>query len=370
MALTDHDGHYDSAARNTAGDDGRDLVNFYTRLTRSVEQACGSKAVADCLARLRTVLLPDEEVSPDRNALSRSFRRVGFSRSECESETFLADFVAKVARAVSRPERQVSLLLRLFVQGDDAAGKAVCGATPQCYICQLTRECDHYNIPRKPEMASRPPAERFMVDNDQALSAQELLGVILFGEKGTGNEELVETLMARYGRLRAIFRADAHEFSGIRGITKPQALRLASIAALHRRLLAEERGAMLKITCARDIYHRYLPELRDYRVEAAVLLMLDPQNNILRDAWFCDGSPTVAHLATADLLRPAVREFASRVALVHNHPSNNPKPSISDIEFTKRLRHACDIIGLSLVDHVIVTESEYYSFAESGMLQP
>ena len=348
----------------------RDLVVFFSRLTHTLENACGRDALARQLAALRHA--PDEPApdgKPGETALTRTFRRLGLADPGTDIAEFTDAFCSRVGEAVTRPGRHVRLLLRLFSLGDASLSlKPVCGATPVCQTCQLTRECDHFNNPRKPEMALLSPAARLMTGNDQALSDSELLAVLLLGEKGTGREELVATLFARYGRLRAVFRADGNEFSGIRGITPSQALRLAALSALHKRLLAERRGEMLRITSAQDIYDRYSAELRDYRVEAAVLLMLDQQNNVMRDAWFCGDSPTLAQVGIADLLRPAIREFAVRVAFVHNHPGNNPSPSLTDIDFTRRLRAACDIMGLGLVDHVVVAESGYYSFAENGML--
>lgn len=349
--------------------DARDLVAFYSRLTHTLENAYGRDTLAELLTNLRRSNLADDMPMPIEPALSRTFRRLGFIRFDSDIDVFVKDFAKKVADAVTRSERHVLLLLRLFAMGDDSHGlKPVCGPTPQCLSCQLTRDCDHFNNPRKPEMATLSPADRLMAGNDQALSDAELLSVIMFGDKGTGMEPVVATVLARYGRLRAVFRADGHEYSSIRGMSNPHALRLAAITALHRRLLAERRGEMLRITSARDIHDRYAAELRDYRIEAAVLLMLDQQNHVMRDAWFCDGSPTLAQVGIAELLRPAVREFAARIALVHNHPGNDPSPSLSDLDFTRRLRSACDIMGVGLVDHVIVAESGYYSFAEEGML--
>lgn len=345
------------------------MVLFFSRLTHTLENACGRDALARRLSALRREPDAGDNADTSGTALTRAFRRLGLLATGDDAALFLSDFCARIGQAVARPDRHVRLLLRLFSAGDDELPlKPVCGATPQCQLCQLTRECDHFNTPRKPEMTTLPPAARLMSNGDQALSDAELLGIILFGDKGTGREPVVATLLTRYGRLRAVFRADGHEFAGIRGISPTQSLRLAAVSALHQRLLAERRGEMLRITSAQDIYDRYSAELRDYRGEAAVLLMLDQQNCVMRDAWFCGDSATLAQVAIADLLRPAVREFAVRVALVHNHPGNDASPSFADIDFTRRLRSACDIIGLGLVDHVIVAESGYYSFAENGML--
>jgi DNA repair protein RadC len=163
-------------------------------------------------------------------------------------------------------------------------------------------------------------------------------------------------------------RGEFREFSGLRGMAKSQALRLAAFNALHRRLLTESRGEMLRIVTAQDFHARYAPELRDMLTETVVLVMLNQQNHVIRDAWFSQDSPNGISLKVGDFLRPALREYAPRVAIVHNHPANSTKPSIEDSNFTRNVRDACGLLGLVLVDHVIVAESGYFSFKENGML--
>jgi DNA repair protein RadC len=343
-----------------------DSVTFYSRLTHTVENVCGRERLAACLSEERRRRTEGAFALP---AFARAFRRLGFMEADQDAAAFAGAFVRRLALAVSRPENQVLMLLRFFAGGDETLEvKAVCGPTPQCAACQLTRDCDYFNKPRKPEMALLPPAARLLAGKAEMLSDSELLAVILFGDKATGREPIVAVLLARYGRTLAISRADAHEFQAIRDMGKPQALRLAAFNVFHARLLEERRGETLRIACARDIYDRYASELRDSRVESAVLLMLDNQNTVIRDAWFGQHSSSAAQVAIGDLLRPAIREVAARVALIHNHPGNNPNPSASDLDFTRRLRSACDILGIGLVDHVIVAEAGYYSFAEQGML--
>lgn len=346
----------------------RDLVLLYARLTQTLESILGD-ALAVQLAGLRQSPFPEESFAKALPAMGRAFRRLGLMDAGADGEAFARGLAARTGDAVNRPAEHILFLWALFCRGEPEAGlKAVCGAAPDCRRCGLTRECDYYNNPRTPAMALLSPAERLLSGDDRALSDAELLAVFLFGEKADGQEEVVGTLLARYGRLRALFRADAHEYRGIRDMGKPQTLRLAAAAALHRRLLAERRDALLHISSARDLYDRYAAELRDFQVEAAVLVLLDQQNNVVRDVWYCDGSPTMAHIAVPDLLRAAVREYAPRVALIHNHPSDNAAPSQADKDFTRRLRSGCDLLGLGLVDHVIVCESGYFSFAEEGML--
>jgi DNA repair protein RadC len=348
----------------------KDCVTFYSRVTNTLENCCGRGALAERLARLRRDAETPAVDGAFLQAMHRWFRRLGRVDGNTDMAGFVRAFAAETAAAVSRGEEQVFLLLRLFALGEDGIGlKPVCGSAPQCHACLLTRECDFFNTPRKPEMATLSPARRMAEGGAEALSDAELLSLVLHGQKATGREPVVTTLLARYGRLRALFRAEGREFSGFRDMTKPQALLLSAVGALHKRLLAEKRNETLRISSARDIFDRYAAELRDFRVEAAVLLILDQQNSVVRDVWFCEGAPNMSFVPVAELLRPAVREYAVRIALAHNHPGNDPSPSLSDLDYTRRLRGACDMLGIGLVDHVIIAESGYFSFAEEGMLE-
>ncbi|MCC8181152.1 MAG: hypothetical protein LIP23_09625 [Planctomycetes bacterium] len=349
---------------------GRDLVFFYTHLTQTLQEAFGDARLAEILDELRKQPQGDDMRGADAAFIGRSLRRIGIMFQEQEADAFLPLFVEQVGQAVSRPGWQIYNQLHLFTTGDGKTGvKPVCGATPRCLDCRLTRYCDYFNHPRKPILATMSPVERLLSSNEKALSDAELLALCLFGPKATGRESVVETLLNRYGRLRAVFRALPGEFQAIRDVTNGQVVKLASHAALYRRLLAERRDAMLHISSVSDIYNRYSAELREFKIEAAVLLMLDQHNNVIRDVWYTSQSPNSAKIGIADLLRPTVREFAVRIVLVHNHPSGNPTPSEADRRFTFMLCQACRIFGLDFMDHVIITESSYFSFRETGILR-
>ena len=190
--------------------------------------------------------------------------------------------------------------------------------------------------------------------------------MLLAGDKAAGGEEVVSALFSRYGGLGGVFRADSHEYSGLRGVGRTHALRLAAASALHRLLLSERREEPLCLASARDIHDRYAAEFNGAGAGAAMALLLDDGNRLIRD--FRIEGAGIFRLAPADLLRPAVRENAKRIALVTNHPSGPASPSAAAADFTRRLRGACDLLGVCLVDHVIIAKSGYFSFAETGRL--
>lgn len=350
---------------------GPDVVRLYARVVQTLENCHGRETLTALFSGLRQTdgTKPPPSDAKRQAAMVRSFRRLGLLDSGKGFDSFGPAFFQATAEAVSRTPAQVECVYGLFAAGDgETVPRPICGATPRCADCGLTRLCDYFNRPRQPEAASLPPAARLFNGYEDALSDAELLSVALFGERATGQETAATSLLERYGRLRALFQAEAREYAALRDVPQAKAARLAAIACLYRRLLRERRGSVEHIGCAKDLYDRYFAELREYKTEAAVLVLMDHKNGVIRDAWFGGVSVNVAHLSIHDLLRPAIKETACRVALVHNHPSGDPAPSASDKDFTRRLQASCDIFGLVMVDHVIVAEGGYYSFAEGGLL--
>lgn len=198
----------------------RDIVRFYARLTRSVEERFGKDTVASYLSVLRKEAAEPGFTAEDDvdTALVRFFRRLGFVDSTDDMALFLTNFLALASESIARPKSQIFGLLRAMTTGiDGLVERPICSATPVCKECSLSKECEHFNNPRKPEMAVLPAAEKLLELNGSTLSDAELLAVLLFGDKGTGTEPLVKALFQRYGRLRAIFNADPHEICRSQG---------------------------------------------------------------------------------------------------------------------------------------------------------
>ncbi|MDR1520484.1 MAG: hypothetical protein LBU23_10150 [Planctomycetota bacterium] len=345
----------------------RDLALFFSRLTATLDQVLGAGALAGRLAELRRNGSGSKPrpAAPDADpAFERAFRRLGFAVSAGAGSGFLSELAERVGRAAYRPAANIRLLLELFAKGDGKAGMPpVCGPTPNCLACLLTPECDYFNQPRKPPAAQLSPAERLLADRAAALSDAELVSLLMFGGRATGREEAVAAVFSRYGGLADIFQADRREYSGLRGMEKTPALRLAAAAELHARLLAGPRDGKLRLASAADIYHRYAAELRQAGGGTALLLLLDAANRVGRVVALDRARP-----APADILRPALREGAARLALLLDGQSGTPAPDVADLDFVRRLRAASDIVGPPLLDCVVAGENGYYSFAEAGTL--
>jgi DNA repair protein RadC len=96
------------------------------------------------------------------------------------------------------------------------------------------------------------------------------------------------------------------------------------------------------------------------------VLLLDAKHRKLRDVQISEGSLTASIVHPREVFAPAVRDSAAAVILAHNHPSGDPLPSAEDVELTRRLRQAGEIIGIRVLDHVIVGAEAHFSFADAG----
>lgn len=196
--------------------------------------------------------------------------------------------------------------------------------------------------------------ERALEQGVEALSDHELVALIL----GTGNAgepvaRLAASLIETEGSLKQLARATPHGLMLRKGLGAAKAARLSAAFELGRRAqchqLAGERlrGYEEVVVWAR-------PRLAQLEHEEVWLLALDGRNALKSARRVGQGGCHGCALTTRDILSPALRDGASAIILVHNHPSGDPRPSQEDVEMTKRLASACEVVGLSLFDHVVI----------------
>ena len=113
----------------------------------------------------------------------------------------------------------------------------------------------------------------------------------------------------------------------------------------------------------------FRPRFVNARQEIAIAILLNGQNQLIEEKVVAQGTPTQATVYVRRVLEEALRASAAAIVLVHNHPSGNSEPSAGDDETTRRLLAACKLVEIVLLDHVIVGESNHYSYADSGRLK-
>jgi DNA repair protein RadC len=200
------------------------------------------------------------------------------------------------------------------------------------------------------------------------LSDIELVAAILgSGTRDLHVFELAARLFSRFDGLSGIYDAGIRELSKIDGIGNVKSIRLLSSLEAGRRIVREINRTNL-CDSPLSVWKLILSEFSCSRREEFRVLVLDNKNRLIRNARTSVGTVSEAIVHPREVFRDAIRESGSAVILVHNHPSGVLTPSREDIDVTKRIMEAGKIIGITLLDHLIVSETGYLSMKEDGFL--
>lgn len=209
------------------------------------------------------------------------------------------------------------------------------------------------------------PRERFLKVGPEALSDSELFAILLrTGSKGENVIDMSNRLIREYG-LDKLMECSLIELEKIKGIGKTKAMQILAIAELQKRI-NQSKHPLKKITCAKDVFDYFHERLKDEKQENFYVLILNNQNNIIKEELISKGILDSAIIHPREVFRHAIKNSAARIILVHNHPSGNSQPSQEDLDITQRLITAGEEIDIKVLDHVIVGRNEWWSWKESS----
>lgn len=210
------------------------------------------------------------------------------------------------------------------------------------------------------------PRERLIAKGSSALGNAELLAILL--RTGSGNKNVLEMsheLLAAAGSLTELSAMSIDKMQAIGGIGKNKAATVTAALELGRRFAAEgSRSPCRAITNASQIFSIMFPVLKGIDHEECWILYLNRANHILYKEKVSTGGLSSTTIDTNSILRKAIEKKADGIILVHNHPSGNPQPGKADVVETERLKKAAETFSISMLDHVIISDSGYYSFAD------
>lgn len=210
------------------------------------------------------------------------------------------------------------------------------------------------------------PRERLLRRGAAGLSDAELLAVLLrTGYKGMSALDVSRELL-RLHPGPELGRQEPRLLARVKGVGPTRAAALAAAAELGRRWTGGEPDGGLLSDPAR--VWELLHDLRGRRQEHFVALYTDARHRLLHRETVSVGTLTASLVHPREVFAPAVERRAAGVIVSHNHPSGDPRPSAEDREATRRLARAGELLGISLLDHVLVTERSYFSFRAGGLL--
>jgi DNA repair protein RadC len=213
------------------------------------------------------------------------------------------------------------------------------------------------------------PRERLLAKGSEALTDTELLAIII--RDGTRKEtalDLARGLLARFGGLRELRGCSRADLCSIKGIGPARAAQILAALALSARINESTLRRGVAFRQSKEVFDLFHPRLRHEKQEIFLCLLLDTRNRVQREVEVSRGGLNAAMVNPREVLGHAIAEKAAGIILVHNHPSGNPAPSADDVNMTRRLKEACQLTGVRLLDHVIIAEEGYVSLADAGKM--
>jgi len=212
------------------------------------------------------------------------------------------------------------------------------------------------------------PRERLVKFGEQALSAQELLQLIL--GRGVAGESVAVTaqkLLAQFSSLQKLAEASIEELSSIRGIGLAKAAQIKAAFEISRRLSTQVPSYKSKeLNDPEKVYRLIKSKLRDYHKEHFYIIALNSRNYSIAEVSVGSLNASVVH--PREVFAEAIKNKAASVILAHNHPSGDPEPSEDDLLLTKKLVESGKILGIEVFDHIIVARDSFFSFKNEGII--
>lgn len=213
------------------------------------------------------------------------------------------------------------------------------------------------------------PREKLLALGGAALGNAELIAVLLrSGRPGESAVEMAHRLLSLVGgRLTGLFECDAGYLASMGGVGPSRAAALVAAFELGRRFILEGSDSSQLLTNAHRVYQYMLPRLKGLTHEESWIILMDAKMRVIKAAKIAVGGRKATVMDKSLIIRKALECGASALILVHNHPTGDPTPSKSDISETSQLQNACTACNIRLLDHIIIADEHFYSFAEEKM---
>lgn len=212
------------------------------------------------------------------------------------------------------------------------------------------------------------PRERLVKFGEQALSAQELLQLILGrGVAGESVAAMAQKLLAQFGNLQELSEASVEGLSSIKGIGLAKAAQIKAVFEISRRISTQTTPYKSKeLTDPEKVYRLVKNKLNSYHKEHFYIIALNSRNYSIAEISVGSLNASIVH--PREVFAEAIKNKAASVIFVHNHPSGDPDPSEDDLKITKRLVESGKILGIEVADHIIITKNKFLSFKEQNLI--
>jgi DNA repair protein RadC len=215
------------------------------------------------------------------------------------------------------------------------------------------------------------PREKLLRKGAGALSNSELLAILLrTGVQGTSAIDLARRILEKFGTFRNMSHSDIREWKEFKGLGPAKIAQIKAALEIGKRFREDEViSVKQKIANAQDVVGIIMPQIRDLKTEVFKVVYLNSNNRIIDITDAAVGTVNQAMPIVREIIHAALQKFAAAIICVHNHPSGNLAPSPEDKKFTGELSAAGKLMGVKILDHIIIGDGSYFSFADESCLE-
>jgi len=213
------------------------------------------------------------------------------------------------------------------------------------------------------------PREKLFKGGEHTLSNTELLAILIrSGVKGQSAIDLSRKILSKFKTFRNMSHIDLRDWKELKGLGQAKIAQIKAALEIGRRFMTEKKELKGKAKSSKEVADLFMPRMRDLKKEVFKVLLLDGRNNIADIVEIDEGTVTQTTPYVREIISKALQNFSPAIVCVHNHPSGDPKPSQEDKNFTKELVNAGKFMQVKILDHVIIGDNQYFSFADEGII--
>lgn len=212
------------------------------------------------------------------------------------------------------------------------------------------------------------PREKLMLKGKSALSDAELIAILIgSGSRNESAVDLSKRILASVDNLNVLGKMSISQLMNFKGIGEAKAITIISALELGRRRRAEDAVELIKITSSKRVFEIMQPIIGELPHEEFWVLFLNNSNKVISKSQLSKGGISGTIVDVRLVFKLALENGATGLILCHNHPSGNLQPSDADRKITKKIKLAGDSLDVKVLDHLIITETKYYSFVDEGI---
>ncbi len=214
------------------------------------------------------------------------------------------------------------------------------------------------------------PREKFLLKGKNAVSDAELLAIIMgSGSRNESAVELARRILDSVGNnFHELSKLSLQDLMKFKGVGEAKAISIATALEIGRRRASQEVPERKEIGKSLDAYEIFRPYLSDLNTEEFWAIFLNQKNKVIQTKQLTSGGISSSIVDIRVLYKTAIEVFAVGIIVAHNHPSGNLRPSQEDLKITKQISDAGNILNIKLLDHLILSQTSYFSFADEQLL--